>query len=88
MIEIENDYETVTYERPFHSHVYENQLELLLNYYSKPRSNNIPIEQIVNEATTLHEPEKEQVPCSSTNHIYQNNQKNQQKKKFGQSHFF
>ena len=58
MIEVENDYETVAYEQPFHSHVYENQLELLLNYYNRPRSNNIPIEQEVNEATTIHKPEK------------------------------
>ena len=63
---------TVTYEQLFHSHVYENQLELLLEFYNRPRSDNIPIEQEVNETTTLHEPEKEQVPCSSTNHLYQN----------------
>ena len=72
MIEVENDYETVTYEQPFHSHVYENQLELLLDYYSRPRSSKIPIKQIVNDITTFYEPEKEQVPCSSTNHFYQN----------------
>ena len=67
MIEVENDYETVTYEKPFHSYVYENQLEILLNYYIRPRSNNIPIEKEAKEATTLHEPEKEHVTCSSTN---------------------
>ena len=44
MIEVENYYETVTYKQPFHSHVYENQLGLLLDYYNRPRSNNIPIE--------------------------------------------
>ena len=31
------------------SHVNENQLELLLNYYIRPRSNNIPIEQEAKE---------------------------------------
>ena len=72
MIVIENDYKTLKYEQPFHSHVYENQLELLLDCYNRPRSNTIPIEQEVNEAKTLHESEKEQVPCSSTSHIYQN----------------
>ena len=72
MIEVENDYETVTYEQPFHSHIYENQLELLLDYHTRPKNSNIPIERIVNEATTLHDPEKTKVPCSSTNHIYQN----------------
>ena len=71
MIEVKNDYETVTYEQLFHSHIYENQLELLLDYHTRPRSSNIPLEQIVNEVTTLHEPENEQVPCSNTNHIYQ-----------------
>ena len=70
MIEDENDYETVTYEQPFLSHVYENQLELFLDYYNRPRSINIPIEQEVNEATTLQEPGKEQAPCSSIHHIH------------------
>ena len=72
MIEVENDYETVTYEQPFHSHVFENQLELVLDCYNRPRSNNIPIEQKVKEATTLHEPEKEQATFSSANHLCQN----------------
>ena len=67
--------ETVMYEQCFHSHVYEYQLELLLSYYTRPRSNKLPIEQEAKEATTLHEPEKEQVPCSSTNQVYQNIQK-------------
>ena len=82
MIEVENDYETVTYEQLFHSHFYKSQLELLLDYYTRPRSNNIPIEQEANEAMTLHEPEKEQVPCSSTNHIYQNIPKKPPREKF------
>ena len=72
MLKVENDYETVTYEQPFHSHIYENQWELLLNYYTRPPSNNLLKEQEVNEAKTLNKTEKEQVPCSSTNHIYQN----------------
>ena len=33
--------------------------------HTRPRSNNIPIEQIVNEVTTSQQPEKEQTPCSS-----------------------
>ena len=33
MISVENDYESVTYEEPFSSHINENQLELLNNYY-------------------------------------------------------
>ena len=59
MINAENDYETVTYEQPFHSHIYENHLELRLDYHTRPRSNNIPIEQIKNEVTTSQQPEKE-----------------------------
>ena len=54
---------------------------LLLNYYTRSRSNNIAIEQKANEATTLHEHEKEQVPCSSTNHFYQNIPKEPPKEK-------
>ena len=71
MTKVENDYEAVTYEKPFNSHIYENQLKLLLDYHSRPRSNNIPMKQIVNEVTTSQQPEKEQRPCSRTNHIYQ-----------------
>ena len=80
MIKVDDDYETVMYEQPLHPHVYENQLELLLDYYTRPRSNYIPIEQKVNEATILHEPEKKQVPCSSSNHMYQNVPKNTKRK--------
>ena len=47
MIEDENDYEPVIYEQPFHSHIYENQMELLQAYYNKPTSNNIPAVQKV-----------------------------------------
>ena len=36
MIAIENDYEPIIYEQPFSSHIYENQLELLHNYYIEP----------------------------------------------------
>ena len=56
-------------------------MELLLDYYTRSRSNNIPIKQEANEATTLHEPEKEQLPCSSTYHIYQNVPKEPPRKK-------
>ena len=38
MISVENDYESITYEEPFSSHIYENQLELLNNYYLGPIS--------------------------------------------------
>ena len=81
MIEVENDYESFTSEQPFHSQIYENHLELLLNYHTRPKNNNIPIEQIVNEVTTSQQPDKEQTPCSGTNHIYQNIPKEPPKEK-------
>ena len=87
MIEVGNGYEPAFYEQPFHSHFYENQLELLQNYYNRPTSYNMPIIQEVNEINTLVKPEKEQVLCSSTNPIYQNVQKKHQKKKVRQSPF-
>ena len=36
MITVENDYEPIIYEQPFTSHIYQNQLELLHNYYIGP----------------------------------------------------
>ena len=66
MINVENDCKTVTFEQPFHSHIYENQLD----YHTRPKSSNIPIEQIVNDVTTIHEPEKEQAQITFTK-IYQ-----------------
>ena len=82
MIKVENDYEPVFNEQQrFHSHVYENQLELLHNYYTRAISKNIPAVQEVNKINTLIKPEKEQVQCSITNHIYQNLQKELPKEK-------
>ena len=56
-------------------------MELHLDYHTRPRINNIPIEQKVNEVTTLQQSEKEQITCSSTNQIYQNIQKGPPKEK-------
>ena len=36
MITFENDYDSIIYEQPFTSHIYENQLELLHNFYIGP----------------------------------------------------
>ena len=87
MITVENDYETIIYEQPFTSHIYENQLELLHNYYIGP----IDITQTaqeVNEINTVIKPdEKDETQCSNTNHIYQNIQKEQPREKLGQYHF-
>ena len=36
MIKVENDYESVIYEQPFPSHIYENQSQILQNHYTTP----------------------------------------------------
>ena len=82
MISVKNDYEPIIYEQPFSSHIYENQLELLHDYYTRPTSNNAPVTQEVNEINTVTKPdEKDEVQCSSTNPIYQNIQKEQPREK-------
>ena len=81
MIKVENDYEPVIYEQPFSSHIYENQSELLHNYYIKP-VHSTPTTQKTNEINTTNQPnENEKTKCLNTNHIYQNIQKEQPKEK-------
>ena len=60
MITFENDYEPIIYEQPFTSHIYENQWELLQNYYTRPSSNNVPVTQEGNEFKTVIKPEKDE----------------------------
>ena len=55
MIKVENDYEPVIYEQPFSSHIYENQSELLHNYYIKP-VHSTPTTQKTNEINTTNQP--------------------------------
>ena len=87
MIKVENDYESVIYEQPFPSHIYENQSEFLQNYYTTP-INSTPTTQETNEINTTNQTNKNtKTKCLNTNHIYQNIQKEQPKKKFGQYHF-
>ena len=62
--------------------------KFLLNYYTTPRNNNKSIEKLREEVTTLTEPIKEPLPCSSTNHIFQNIPKESPREKIGQPHFF
>ena len=50
MIAVENDYEPFIYEQPFSSHIYENQLELLHNYYIEP----IHTTQMVQETNEIN----------------------------------
>ena len=87
MIEVENDYETVTYEQPFHSHVYENQLELLLNYYTRTRSNNIPKERKANEQRHYTKLKKDKYHFLVQIKFTKTYQKNRPEKKCGQFHF-
>ena len=81
MITVENDFEPIIYEQPFTSHIYENQLELLHNYYTEP-IDTTQTAQEVNEINTVIKPdEKDKTKCSNTNHIYQNKQKEQPREK-------
>ena len=77
MITVENDYEPIIYEQLLSSHIYENQLEVLQDYYTRPIRNDVSIEQNVNEINTVVNNEKQR---SSTNHIYQNIHKEQPRK--------
>ena len=81
MISVENDYESVTFEEPFSSHIYENQLELLNNYYLGPNSNNTQTTQEVHKMNTENSLDKDKVKNLTTNHIYQNIQKEQPREK-------
>ena len=81
MIAVENDYEPIIYEQPFSSHIYENQSELLHNYYIEP-IHSTPTTQKTNEINTTNQPnENDKTKCLNTNHIYQNIQKEQPKEK-------
>ena len=82
MITVENDYEPIIYEQPFTSYIYENQLELLHNYYIGPINNNTQTTQEVNEINTVIKPDKkDETQRSNTKHIYQNIQKEEPRKK-------
>ena len=81
MIAVENDYEPIIYEQPFSSHIYENQSELLHNYYIEP-IHSTPTTQKTNGINTTNQPnENDKTKCLNTNHIYQNIQKEQPKEK-------
>ena len=82
MITVENDYEPIIYEQPFSSHIYENQSELLHNYYTRPINKNTRTKQEVNEINSVIKPDKkDEIQCSNTKHIYQNIQKKQPREK-------
>ena len=82
MITVENDYEFIIYEQHFTSHIYENQLELLHNYYIGPINNNTQTTQEVNEINTVIKPnKKDETQSSNTKYIYQIIQKEQPREK-------
>ena len=81
MITFENDYEPIIYEQPFSSHIYENQLELLYNYYIGPTNNNSQITQELNEINTVIKPNRNNEKQCSNNQIYQNIQNKQPREK-------
>ena len=81
MITVENDYDHIIYEQPFTSNIYENQLELLHNYYIGP-INNTQNTQEVNEINPVIKPDKkDETQYSNTKHIYQNIQSEQPREK-------
>ena len=41
------------------------------DHYTRPISNSVPVMQEVNEINTVIKPEKDEVQCSSTYHVYQ-----------------
>ena len=81
MIAVENDYEPIIYEQPFSSHIYENQLELLHNYYIESIHSTQTTQETNDINTTNQSNENDKTKCLKTNHIYQNIQKEQTKEK-------
>ena len=88
MITVKNDYEPIIYKQPFSSHIYENQLELLNNYYMGPINNNSQVTQEVIKTNIVIKPDKNYEKQCSNNHIYQNIQKEQSREKIWTTPFF
>ena len=81
MITVKNDYKPNIYEHSFTSHTYENQLELLHNYYIGP-FDTTQTTQEVNGINTVTKPDKkDETQCSNTKHTNQNIQKEQPREK-------
>ena len=81
MITVGDDYEPIIYEQPLTSHIYENQLELLHNYYIGPIDTTQTAQEVIENNTVIKPDEKGKTQCSNTNHIYQNIQKEQPREK-------
>ena len=69
MITVKNDYEPIIYEQPFASHIYENQLELLHNYYIGP-IDTTQTAQEVNGNNTVIKPDKKTKHIAQTQNIF------------------
>ena len=80
-ITVDNDYESITYEEPFSPHIFENQLELLNNYYLGPNKNSTQTTQELHRIQTENSSDKDKAKNLTTNHIYQNIQKEQPREK-------
>ena len=72
MITVENDYEPI---QPFTSHIFENQLDFLHNYYIGPIDNTQTTQEVNGINTVIKHDKKDETQCSNTKHIYQNIQK-------------
>ena len=81
MITVKNDYEPIIYEQPFTSHIYENQLKLLHNYYIGPIDNTQTTQEVNGINTVIKPDKKDKTQCSNTKHEYQNIQKEQPREK-------
>ena len=88
MITVENDYEPIIYEQPFSSHIYENQLELLNNYYLGPTNNNSQITQELNELILLLNLIEITKNNAQIIKFIKTFKTNNHGKNFGQTHFF
>ena len=88
MITVENAYEPIIYEQPFSPHIYENQLELLHNYYTRP-INKTRTTQEVNEINTVVKPDRKRrsTMLKHKTNLSKHTKRTAEKKKFGQSHF-
>ena len=69
MINVGNDYEPIIYEQLIYSHIYQNHDQFVLNYYTRPVSNNATKEKT--EKVVEEMKEEKPTECSSTNNIYE-----------------
>ena len=63
MIIVKNDYEPIIYEQPFTSHIYENQLELLHNYYIGPIDTTQSTQEVNGINTVIKPDKKDETQC-------------------------